>query len=198
MSPNNTNTSNQSASDHLGPDLTPPPSEPSRRIPRGYCLVPRDKDWAVKDIASPSLIDGIVKVKATWNNGAVWRDSARKHDLAEFATDTVGSFEIASINGRGKQEGRQVLLVSYCDTMVEVKDLGEYWLKRARKLVIKKWGKRRGRRFGGDSSATSGNLRATCKDSRGSYPQSVKWQAISFQCILGACTFALKQLFRGS
>ncbi|KAK7920682.1 hypothetical protein PG985_008704 [Apiospora marii] len=147
MPPNATNTGNESASDHLGPHSIPTPSEPSPRIPRGYCLVPRDKDWAVKDITSPSLVNGIVKVKATWNNGAVWRDSARKHDLAEFATDTVGSFELASINGRGKQDGRKVLLVSYCDSMVEVKDLGGYWLKHARKLVIKKWGKRRGEKI---------------------------------------------------
>ncbi|KAK8028965.1 hypothetical protein PG991_006021 [Apiospora marii] len=131
MPPNATNTSNESASDHLGPHLTPTPNE----------------DWAVKDITSPSLINGIVKVKATWENGAIWRDLARKHDLADFATDTVGSFELASINGRRKQEGRKVLLVSYCDSMVEVKDLGGYWLKRARELVIKNWGKRRGEKI---------------------------------------------------
>ncbi|KAK8031854.1 hypothetical protein PG990_001588 [Apiospora arundinis] len=95
----------------------------------------------------PSLINGIVRVKTTWGNDAVWRDSVRNYDLSKFATDNLGSFELAYINGRSKIEGKSVLQVGFCDSLVEVKDLGEHWLNRARKLVIKKWGKRRGEKI---------------------------------------------------
>ncbi|KAK7998757.1 hypothetical protein PG991_014952 [Apiospora marii] len=64
----------------------------------------------------------------------------RNSDLSEAETEAVGSFELASINHRQKQDGMTALEVSFCDTLVEVKDLGKDWLKYGEGLVMEEWG----------------------------------------------------------
>jgi len=56
-------------------------------------------------------------------------------------------YAIESITHRYKSEGTKLLFVRFYDYQVEVKDLGEHWLNRARHLVVKKWGKRKGRKI---------------------------------------------------
>ncbi|KAK6843403.1 hypothetical protein PG987_004263 [Apiospora arundinis] len=147
MPPNAINPNNESASNQPGQSLTPTPTERSPRTPHYYSLCPREQDWVVKHITSPSLINGVVTFNATWEDNVISSLSIQNHDLSKHATDDLGSCGLASIHGCVKKEGRTGLQVSFCDSAVEVKDLGGYWLSHARDLVIRQWGKPLGRKI---------------------------------------------------
>ncbi|KAK8120265.1 hypothetical protein PG999_004385 [Apiospora kogelbergensis] len=97
-----------------------------------YVRVPRDQQWILKSIAKPSLVkNNIIKFTATCHDASIRHDMVCESpipnlDVSHLGTETTGLFY---------------------DYQVEVKDLGEHWLNRARQLVAKKWGKRRGRKL---------------------------------------------------
>lgn len=140
MSTNADIISNTSASNQLGPRSTPTPSERSH-LAYDHCLCPREADWEVKKLTGPIIINGIFKFQAMWNDDAISALSIKGHDLSELATDDLGSFGITHIGDIVRREGHSAVEVRFCDSLVEVKHLGEYWLSYARNLVIKKWGK---------------------------------------------------------
>ncbi|KAK7927830.1 hypothetical protein PG985_004828 [Apiospora marii] len=115
---------------------------------RGFYVVsPRNEQWSLKSISIPKLENNVVKFTATYHDAIVARDSVYTHDapnmdVSEWATETEAFYPIASFISDIKHKGRRMaFFVNLYDHQVEVRDLGGYWLNRARELVMQKWGK---------------------------------------------------------
>ena len=101
----------------------------------------------VKDITGPTLVNGIVKFMATWDNAVIPSLSIHNYDLSKYTTDELGSFGLTKINTYVSNKGHSGFEVSFCDSPVEVKDLGIDLQSHAKNLVINKWGKQEGRKI---------------------------------------------------
>lgn len=175
MSPRATSVSNESAhGDRAGPrtaansftislgrrryyDVSPragPRTAVNSSTRRGlYVISPRNEQWSLKSISSPKLENNVVKFTATYHDAMVAHNSVYPHDapnldFSEYGTETEGAYPIASLLSDIKHKGKKMaIFVNFHDHQVEVKDLGEYWLDRARELVMEEWGKGRGRKI---------------------------------------------------
>ncbi|KAK8048471.1 hypothetical protein PG994_010201 [Apiospora phragmitis] len=118
-----------------------------------YVASSRNEQWSLKSISNPKLENNVVKFTATYHDAIVARDSVHSHDapnldVSEYGTETEAFYPIASFISDIKHKGRRMAyFVNFYDHQVEVKDLGGYWLNRARELVMEKWGKGKGRKI---------------------------------------------------